>query len=77
MAANKHKGIRAALVWNNEEAELARSKNDANVIVLPAESLTEEQAQRCLHTFLSTDFSGAERHQRRIAAIAELDKHRS
>ncbi len=76
MAANKHVGIRAALVWKVEEAMLARRKNDANVMVIPADSLTEEQVQQCLHTFLTTDFSGEERHKRRVAAINSLDKDR-
>jgi ribose 5-phosphate isomerase B len=68
MSANKHKGIRAALCWNNEIAALARQHNDANVLVLPARYITEEEAIKCIKAFLNEKFEGG-RHQLRIDKI--------
>jgi len=68
MSANKHKGIRAALCWKKEIAELARQHNDANIITLPARFITEEEAVRCLDVFLNTPFEGG-RHADRVAKI--------
>lgn len=45
MSANKHKGVRAALCWNREITELARLHNDANILVLPARYIGEEEAK--------------------------------
>jgi ribose 5-phosphate isomerase B len=70
IAANKVRGIRAALVWNEETARLAREHNDANVISIGARMHTPEEAIRFVEVFLSTPFSGAERHVRRIGQIA-------
>ena len=68
MSANKHKGIRAALCWNPEIAQLARLHNDANILVLPARYLTREEAEKCLDVFQSEKFEGG-RHQSRIDKI--------
>lgn len=68
MTVNKHAGIRAALCWNREIAELARQHNDANILSLPARFITEEEALACLKAFLETGFEGG-RHQRRIEKI--------
>lgn len=68
MSANKHKGIRAALCWNSEIAKLARQHNDANVLVLPARYISQEEAQACVKVFLSEKFEGG-RHQARIEKI--------
>lgn len=68
MAANKHKGIRAALCWNREVAEMARLHNDANIISLPARYITVNEAIEMVDAFLSTDFEGG-RHQKRIDKI--------
>lgn len=65
MTANKHQGIRAGLVWNNEVAKLIRMHNNANVICIPARFISEELALECVQTFLGTKFEGG-RHQRRI-----------
>lgn len=65
---NKHQGIRAALCWNVELAELARRHNDANVLVLPARFIPAEEALAIIDVFLSTPFEGG-RHQRRIDKI--------
>lgn len=68
ISANKHKGIRAAICWNKELAELARQHNNANVLVLPARFITEETAKECIEAFLATDFEGG-RHERRVNKI--------
>lgn len=68
MAANKHKGIRAALCWANEITELARLHNDANILTLPGRYITEEEATKCLNTFLTTPFEGG-RHEGRVKKI--------
>jgi ribose 5-phosphate isomerase B len=68
MSANKHKGIRAALCWNPEIAALARQHNDANILVLPARYISEEDAKKCLDVFLSEKFEGG-RHQARVEKI--------
>lgn len=69
MTVNKHQGIRSALCWKNEIAQLAREHNDANIIALPARFITEEEAIQLLDTFLNTAFEGG-RHQRRVNKIA-------
>ena len=68
MTANKHAGIRAALCWNKEIAALARQHNNANVLVLPARFIAENDAFEVVKTFFSTDFEGG-RHQRRVEKI--------
>ena len=68
MAANKHKGIRAALCWNIEIAELARQHNDANILTLPARYISVEEAKKCVDVFLATQFEGG-RHADRIEKI--------
>lgn len=68
MAANKHKGIRAALSWKKEIAELARRHNNANIVSLPARYISKEEALEIVKTFLKTPFEGG-RHQRRVEKI--------
>ncbi|GHT20130.1 ribose 5-phosphate isomerase B [Bacteroidia bacterium] len=65
MTANKHQGIRAALCWMPELAELARRHNDANVLSIPARYLAYELTISIVDKFLATDFDGG-RHQTRI-----------
>lgn len=69
MTANKHQGIRAALCWQKELAELARQHNDANVICLPARFIAFELGESLVDAFLSTEFEGG-RHQRRVDKIS-------
>ncbi|MFI6908972.1 ribose-5-phosphate isomerase [Nonomuraea sp. NPDC050394] len=69
IAANKVRGIRAALAWSEETAQLAREHNNANVISVGARMHTAEEATRFVEVFLTTTFSGAERHSRRIAQL--------
>ncbi len=72
MAANKVRGIRAALVWSTAEARAARHDDDANVLVLPADMIDTDTALAIVDDFLSQKFSGEERHQRRIDQIEQL-----
>lgn len=69
MTANKHQGIRSALCWTKELAELARQHNDANIIALPARFVSEETAIEMVDAFLTTEFEGG-RHQNRVNKIA-------
>lgn len=73
IAANKVEGVRAALVWNDSTAELAREHNDANVISIGARQHTVEEAIAFIDRFIATPFSGEERHARRIAQLAEYE----
>lgn len=68
MTANKHQGVRGALCWKKEIAELARLHNDANIIALPARFITEEEAIEMIDVFLTTEFEGG-RHQMRVNKI--------
>ena len=66
--ANRYPGVRAAVVWSPEIARLARQHNDANVLVLPARFVSEEQAEQILKAWLETPFEGG-RHERRVDKI--------
>jgi ribose 5-phosphate isomerase B len=68
MTLNKHKSIRAALCWNEAVVGLARSHNDANVLVLPGRLLPLGSAEKMVSIFLNTPFDGG-RHQCRVDAI--------
>jgi ribose 5-phosphate isomerase B len=68
MAANKHKGIRAALCWNREIAILARQHNDANIVCIPARFISIDDAKSVVEAFLNTSFEGG-RHQNRVNKI--------
>jgi ribose 5-phosphate isomerase B len=68
ITANKHAGIRSALCWRKDIAELARGHNDANICALPARFISFEQACEILDAFIETPFDGG-RHQRRIEKI--------
>jgi ribose 5-phosphate isomerase B len=74
IAANKVPGVRAALAWNTETAALARQHNDANLIAIGARQHTLDTATGLVRTFLTTPFSGDERHARRIAEVADYEK---
>jgi len=71
MAANRHKGARAAVYYggNPEIFKLSREHNDANILSLSAKFLTQEQAKEAVLAWLMTDFSGDERHLRRIKKL--------
>ncbi|REF31690.1 ribose-5-phosphate isomerase [Calidifontibacter indicus] len=74
MAANKVKGIRAALCYSTELAQLAREHNDAQIISLGGRFHTQEQAQAMVKVFLETPFSGVERHQRRLDMVSTYEQ---
>jgi ribose 5-phosphate isomerase B len=73
MAANKVKKIRAALVWKVEVAIETRHDNDANVLVLPSDFVSNEQALAITRAFLSTTFSGEVRHIHRIEKLHAIE----
>ncbi|AGW41592.1 ribose-5-phosphate isomerase B [Leifsonia xyli subsp. cynodontis DSM 46306] len=73
IAANKVIGARAALVWNESTALLARQHNDANVISIGARQHTVAEATRFIELFIAEPFSLEERHIRRIAQLAEFE----
>ncbi|GAA2390936.1 ribose-5-phosphate isomerase [Dactylosporangium salmoneum] len=76
IAANKVPGVRAALAWNVDTAQLAREHNDANIVAIGARQHTLDEATTLVTTFLSTKFSGNERHARRIAQVLVYDNSR-
>lgn len=67
-AANRHPGVRAAVAWSPEIARLAREHNDANVLILPARFVGEDEGVQILKAWLTTEFAGG-RHSRRVAKI--------
>ncbi len=69
MTLNKHQGVRAGLCWIPEVAELIRLHNNANVLVLPARFITNDEAVRLVNTFFETAFEGG-RHEQRVAKMA-------
>ncbi|MFH8463624.1 ribose-5-phosphate isomerase [Streptomyces sp. NPDC017991] len=76
IAANKVAGVRAALAWSVETAALGRQHNDANVVAVGARMHSEEEATKFVETFLSTPFSGDERHVRRIDMLSAYETTR-
>jgi ribose 5-phosphate isomerase B len=68
MTANKYPNVRAALCWNTEIAQLARSHNNANILSLPARFTNIKESLDIVKTFLSTEFEGG-RHERRVEKI--------
>ncbi len=76
IAANKVAGARAALAWSVQTAQLAREHNDANVLGLGGRMHPTEEAFAIVAAFLSTPFSGAARHQRRIDQLADYENDR-
>jgi ribose 5-phosphate isomerase B len=66
--ANRFPHVRAAVAWSPEVAELARKHNDANILVLPARFVSEQQGMDILHKWLDTGFEGG-RHARRVEKI--------
>lgn len=71
IAANKVKGVRAALVYDEETARLAKEHNNANILALGGRTTTEEDARKIVDAYLEAKFE--ERHQRRIDKISKLE----
>ncbi|MQA16249.1 MAG: ribose-5-phosphate isomerase [Pseudonocardiaceae bacterium] len=76
LSANKVPGCRAVLAWSTETAMLAREHNDAQVVGIGARMHTPEEAAEIVEAFLSTPFSGIERHLRRLAQLEEYEATR-
>lgn len=74
IAANKVKGVRAALAWSAETAELGRLHNNANVVSVGARMHTEDEATAFVEKFLATAYSGEERHTRRIEMLSAYEE---
>ena len=73
IAANKVKGVRAALIWNQDTAALARDHNDANVAAVGARQHEQAEVLELIKTFIGAPFSNDERHVRRIGKIASFE----
>jgi ribose 5-phosphate isomerase B len=73
IAANKVKGVRCALAWSEETAALGREHNNANVVSIGSRMHTTDEAVRFVETFLNTEFTGEERHQRRIDMLSAYE----
>jgi ribose 5-phosphate isomerase B len=73
IAANKVHGIRAALCWTTELAQLAREHNDAQVVSIGGRFTATDEAKEIVDTFLATEFSGVDRHQRRLAMVSAYE----
>jgi ribose 5-phosphate isomerase B len=69
MTANKHQGIRAAICWNEELAELARTHNNANILCIPARFTSKEEAKNICLKFIQSSFEGG-RHSNRVDKIS-------
>jgi ribose 5-phosphate isomerase B len=74
IAANKVKGIRAALAWNLDTAKLARQHNDANVIAVGARQHEQAEVLTLIEAFIAEPFSGDARHSRRIGKISTYEQ---
>jgi ribose 5-phosphate isomerase B len=73
IAANKVEGIRCALAWTVETARLGREHNDAQVVSIGGRMVSVDDAKAIVDTFLSTPFSGEERHRRRLEMVARYE----
>lgn len=75
IAANKVKGIRCALCFNEKVAMMTRLHNNSNVLALPGAYLSKEETKKIVHAFLNTEFEGG-RHSRRVDIISDYDNNR-
>ncbi len=73
IAANKVRGVRAALAWSEETARLGREHNDANVVAVGARQHGLAELLRLVEVFLATDFGGDPRHARRIGMLTSYE----
>jgi ribose 5-phosphate isomerase B len=74
IAANKVKGVRAALAYDNYSAKMARQDNNTNVLCLRGRFFPKEKAKKIISTFLSTKFSNLSRHKQRINKVRRYEK---
>jgi len=75
IVANKVDGIRAALCYSKEAAKSAREHNNANIVATAGRSETMDDPVEIVKTFLETDFSHVDRHERRVKQMMEVEKH--
>ncbi len=73
VVANKAKGARAAIAWNEQSAHAARNDDDANILCLPADYITVDNAKKIVQTFLTTAFGNTERFKRRVDKVNKID----
>ncbi len=73
IAANKVKGVRAAVAWNEEIARLARQHNNANVLSLAARYTPDDEIKKIVRAWFDADFEGG-RHERRVEKMTEIEK---
>ena len=76
MATNTHPHVRAVVCWESSQAENARRFFNANVLCLPSGSVTADKALDIIHKFVTTDFDGGERYERRIHHLANPNEYR-
>lgn len=74
IVANKYKGIRAALAFNRQVAAQSREHEDSNILVLASDWTTADQAKDIIGAWVRTQFTGAERHVRRLHTLEEIEK---
>ncbi|MBI3955704.1 RpiB/LacA/LacB family sugar-phosphate isomerase [Candidatus Gottesmanbacteria bacterium] len=74
IAANKVKGIRAVAPYDIQSAILSREHNDANILVLAGDFLRENEAREMMHAWLASEFTGEERHRRRLEQIRKFEQ---
>ena len=73
ISANKVRGVRAAVAWNEEIARLARQHNDANVLALAGRFVSPDEQAKIVRAWFSADFEGG-RHERRVEKIEQIEK---
>lgn len=73
IVANKTKGIRAVIAFNEENVRLSREHNNANVISIGSQFVNNEQALTLIRLFANTQFSSEERHRRRVEKITQIE----
>ena len=74
IAANKVNGVRAAVCSEPTSARLTREHNNANILAIGARIVSDELAKDIVRTFLTTEYSNGERHERRLALLHEIEK---
>ena len=74
IAVNKHHHVRSGVCMNTEQAESARMHDDINILALAADFVDQETAQQIVKVFLNTEFSGKERHKRRIEKLGDIEQ---
>jgi ribose 5-phosphate isomerase B len=73
IVANKARGVRAAIDWNEQSAEASRRDDDANILCLPADYVSLDRAKAIVHAFLHTKFGTDERFHRRLEKVKKID----